>query len=128
MKCRKVPVQQVFLFVALLVLILIRSFFMDIKGVIDIANYIGMWIAFWGTWLKSIMKTEPKENRNISKGVLVFIMVLAVIVLVVAFVQLPNEFFPQTISDIFTLLAVMFCICEDIFGMGIRKIFRLKKK
>lgn len=129
MKKDKIPASQFIYLTVFLVLIFARFKSADkLKCIIDITNYSGMVLSLWEMWISAIKNTTPKENKNICKFFLIITIIIATVFLIKAAIASPEPYFSQTLSDIFTLIAVTFCLCDKICISFIRSLFRLKTK
>ena len=110
MKEDKIPFFQILYAVAILLLIVFRILFNNIGLYINLANYISMVLSVAFVLVATISKIRKRRRRNIYKSVisLILIVSLAVGIYILVF----RVDIPDVINDIFTLIALMFCICN----------------
>lgn len=110
MKEDKIPFFQILYAVAILLLIVFRILFNNIGLYINLANYISMVLSVAFVLVAVISKIRKRRRRNIYKSVisLILIVFLAVGIYILVF----RVDIPDVINDIFTLIALMFCICN----------------
>ena len=110
MKEEKIPFFQILYAVAILLLIAFRILFDNIGLYINLANYISMVLSVAFVLVAVISKIRKRRRRNIYKSVisLILIVFLAVGIYILVF----RVDIPDVINDIFTLIALMFCICN----------------
>lgn len=122
----KIPLFQMVYLVILLLLILLRILCNNLDLYINLANYISMVVAIASVFYSSTAKIHEKRRRNISKAVFILIMIAfsgAGFIILVSNVDVPS-----IINDVFTLIALMFCLCNKVFEFIIVKIASLKNK
>ena len=61
----------------------------------------------------SIPQIYPEWRRNSCKTI--FILILLILIIVGFSVLVLNIDIPSVLNDIFTLIALMFCVCDKIF-------------
>ena len=122
----KIPLFQMVYLVILLLLILLRILCNNLDLYINLANYISMVVAIASVFYTPTAKIHEKRRRNISKTVFILIMIAfsgAGFIILVSNVDVPS-----IINDVFTLIALMFCLCNKVFEFIIVKIASLKNK
>ena len=126
MKSKSNPLYQIIYFVSLLLLILLRIFFNKITFYVNIANYISMTISVTSVFFSVVSKTKNGRRKNICKSIfLILITILAIIGILILIEKIKLT---ALWNDIFTLVALLFCICNIIIENIVIKIFSLTIK
>lgn len=107
-----VPIFQYIYFVILLTLIFFRIILHNTALYINLANYISMVISIVFVFNSSVPKIQKGRRRNICKGI--FIVILLIFTVVGFCVLVLNLDIPSMLNDIFTLIALTFCICDKV--------------
>ena len=108
----KIPVFQILYFVILLLLIIFRILFKNMTLYINLANYISMVISVSIVILETIFKIQEKRRKNICKCI--FIIILIIFISAATYILTQNVEIPTILNDIFTLIALMFCVCNKV--------------
>lgn len=109
---KKIPLFQIIYFSILFLLIIFRFIFNNLSLYVNIANYISMVVAVSTVFYSSIMNIEDNRRQNICKVILVlFILIFA---LIGFSILIRNIEIPAAINDIFTIIALMFCISQKV--------------
>ena len=119
----QIPFLQIPYFVVIIILIGLRVFADNLSQYVNLANYISMLVAVSGVWISAIMKSHNDRNKNICKAVFavfLFIAVAAGFYVFVSGIQVSAR-----VNDVFTLVALLFCLCNMIFEYIIKGIFSL---
>lgn len=122
-----IPLYQILFLIIFLFLIIARILVKDetLVKYINIVNYISMIVSFAGVWFATIYKSKVGRNLNICKAIFVIISVF--LVLYGCWVFFLDKMTSSGLNDIFTLAALMFCICNIIFEKIIFFVFRLEQ-
>lgn len=124
---KKIPIEQGIYAVVLGALVVFRIFWQDdLSLYINIANYISMGIALMGTWLAACESKENDEQLKFCKGVLIII--LLIMTAFGFYVVAANSNIPSAANDVFTLIALFLCICDEIAKKAIVCFFSLTEK
>lgn len=122
----KISLFQFIYFGVLVILIIFRVCFGNIIKYINLANYISMASSILGVYGLTITKVQKGRKQNICKSIFVFLLFLfAIIGAILLFSDIE---IPSLANDIFTLIALQFCICNSIYERLIMKIFSLLDK
>ena len=113
-------------FIALLLLIFLRPFLNSLSFYVNLANYISMIISISGVFLTTIKKSIHNRNRNICKSI--FLIIIIVLIIPAFIVLYFNLNIHQCLNDIFTLIALLFCISNKVIEEIIIGIFSLNLK
>lgn len=119
----EIPLLQIVYLTILFVLIVLRIIFDNLSSYINLANYISMIVSILSVWSSVIFKSIDGRKKNICKTI--FILVLLFFVGSFVCILALNIDIPPILNDIFTLIALSFCICNVIFECLIKKIFSL---
>lgn len=109
----KIPIFQIIYCVILFTLIIFRIALKNVSLYINLANYISMVVSIAFVFNTSIPKIYPEWRRNSCKTI--FILILLILIIVGFSVLVLNIDIPSVLNDIFTLIALMFCVCDKIF-------------
>ena len=123
---KKIPLFQAIAFPIFVVLIAFRIGFNNSSIYVNVANYISMLIAIFSVSFATINKSIIDRRRNIFAGITVITMIGFTVLGVIAFLSRIN--ISPVVNDIFTLIALLYCICSDVFEYLIVKIFALTFK
>lgn len=124
MKKNKIPLSQVIYFIVSMFLIIFRTVTKEDTGsVIQIVNYISMAIAAMGCLFGVAIKTQSGRRKNIYKAICIFILII--LVLAGCLIYFCDITLPTALNDVFTLVALMFCLSDKVFEIIIIKLFRL---
>ena len=119
----KVPLFQKFYFVAIILLIGLRIFLNNVSVYVNLANYMGMVVSVAGVFLSVLNRVIDGRERDICKG---FLVIISITAFLVGFVILIFEIqISAIVNDIFTLFALLFCICNLAWERIIIKVFSL---
>ena len=116
----KIPFFQVIYVALLFLLMILRARLNNMTLFINLVNYISMVISIASTTLTAIFKIQERRRRNVCKSIFVIIIVPFIVVGFIIFALNINT--PSVINDIFTLIALMFCICNKVFEFLILKV------
>ncbi len=119
-----IPLYQLMLFIIILILIGLRIILNNLNIYINLVNYISMIISISGVWISIITKSQESRNKNICKSI--FIIFLSFFVIAGFLMLVLSIEIPVILNDIFTLIALWFCICNNIFEKIIKWIFSLE--
>lgn len=120
----KIPVHHLIFLAIISILIFFRIAFDDLNLYVNLANYISMLVSIIGVWISVISKSIDGRNKNICKSV--FVIFLLIFVIVGGIILFRNINISTSLNDIFTLIALLFCICNSIPEILIKKIFSLE--
>ena len=109
----KIPIFQSIYCAILFTLIIFRIALKNVGLYINLANYISMVVSIAFVFNTSIPKIYPEWRRNSCKTI--FILILLILIIVGFSVLVLNIDIPSVLNDIFTLIALMFCVCDKIF-------------
>lgn len=109
----KIPIFQIIYCVILFTLIIFRIALKNVSLYINLANYISMVVSIAFVFNTSIPQIYPEWRRNSCKTI--FILILLILIIVGFSVLVLNIDIPSVLNDIFTLIALMFCVCDKIF-------------
>ena len=109
----KRPIFQIIYCVILFTLIIFRIALKNVSLYINLANYISMVVSIAFVFNTSIPQIYPEWRRNSCKTI--FILILLILIIVGFSVLVLNIDIPSVLNDIFTLIALMFCVCDKIF-------------
>ena len=107
-----VPIFKYIYFAILIALILFRIILHNIALYINLANYISMAISIVFVFNSSVPKIQEGRRRNICKAIFLLNLLafaIAGICILVLSLDIPSVF-----NDIFTLIALTFCICDKV--------------
>lgn len=122
----QIPLSQICYFVVLFILIVLRIALDNLNQYVNLANYISMIVSFLSIWGNVINKSKSGRSKNICKTLFVFILISSVIFgFCILFFDIVLH---PVINDVFTLIALLFCICNSIFESIFKKIFGLSYK
>lgn len=125
-KNKKYPVEQVIIFYILMALIFFGPFFKSFDYYVNIANYISMAIAVIGVLWKIIYITKNNRQRDIYKFVVLF---FSMLIAFGAFIFMINLESPNTlVNNMFTLIALLFCLCDTLIEKKVIGLFNLEEK
>lgn len=121
-----IPLHQVIFFVIFLFLIFARLKIANENLVkyVNIVNYISMIVSLAGIWIATLCRTKGGRNNNICKAI--FVLIIVILVFYGCWILFFNKAMSNGLNDVFTLAALMFCICNIIFEKLIIFIFRLE--
>lgn len=119
-----IPLHQLVFFLLLLLLIILRVILSNLDTYINLVNYISMVTSILGVWVAAIAKARDGRSKNICKSV--FVLLLSLFVICGFLVLVLNARIPPIANDIFTLTALLFCICNTVFEEIIKRIFSLR--
>lgn len=120
----QISLLEVVIFWILLLAICFGFLFSSFDFYVNIANYISMFLAILGVFSKTIFNAKKSKRRNVCKAILVFFLIGGTIVGFWYALMLKS---PVTVvNNIFTLIALMFCLCEKILQYLIMSIFKLE--
>lgn len=108
----KIPIFQIIYCVILFTLIIFRIALKNVSLYINLANYISMVVSIAFVFNTSIPQIYPEWRRNSCKTI--FILILLILIIVGFSVLVLNIDIPSVLNDIFTLIALMFCVCDKI--------------
>jgi hypothetical protein len=120
----KIPLHHLIFFAVIIILIIFRFILDGLSLYVNLANYISMLVSILGVWITTISKSIDGRNKNICKSV--FIIFLLIFVASGVIILLGNFDIPIALNDVFTLIALLFCICNSIPEILIKKIFSLE--
>lgn len=120
----KIPLHHLIFFAIIITLIILRFTLNGLCLYVNLANYISMLVSILGVWITTISKSIDGRNKNICKSV--FIIFLLIFVVVGGVILFENFDIPTVLNDVFTLIALLFCICNSIPEILIKKIFSLE--
>ena len=115
----KIPIFQIIYCVILFTLIIFRIALKNVSLYINLANYISMVVSIAFVFNTSIPQIYPEWRRNSCKTI--FILILLILIIVGFSVLVLNIDIPSVLNDIFTLIALMFCVCDKIFESILKK-------
>lgn len=121
-----IPLYQI-IFIAIFIFLIVGRIIINNDNLVkyvNIVNYISMIVSFTGVWFTTMYKTKKSREKNICKSV--FIIIIIIFVLYGCCLFFLDNITPTKLNDIFTLTALMFCICNIIFEKIIIKIFGLE--
>ena len=107
------PIFQIIYCVILFTLIIFRIALKNVGLYINLANYISMVVSIAFVFNTSIPKIHPEWRKNSCKTI--FILTLLILIIVGFSVLVLNIDIPSVLNDIFTLIALMFCVCDKVF-------------
>lgn len=126
MKSSSNPLYQIIYFASIILLILSRVLFDKITFYVNLANYISMTISIISVFFSVISKAKKSRKKNICKSIL---LILSIILVLIGILILIGEIILTSLAnDIFTLVALLFCICNIVIENIIIKIFSLTIK
>lgn len=122
----KIPLFQCIYCFVLFLLIAFRIIFNNLSLYVNLANYISMVISVLSVFWSVNKKVEKGRKFNIYKSISIFI--LLIFVFFGSYIIFFGIDIPQLSNDIFTLVALMFCISNSVFECIIVKLFSLQVK
>lgn len=123
-KVNKIPFSQLIYFFILIILIILRiASLNNLQWYINIVNYVSMVVSVSAIWSSTINKSIQNRQKNICKVIFVGVLLLLIVPLI--FITIFSINIPGILNDIFTLAALLFCICNVIFEYIIKRIFSL---
>lgn len=108
----KIPIFQIIYCAILCTLIIFRIVFKNVSLYINLANYISMVVSIAFVFNASVPKIHPERRKNLCKSIFIFI-ILALIIVGFCVLML-NIDMPSVLNDIFTLIALLFCVCDKV--------------
>ena len=79
---------------------------------VNLANYISMVVSIAFVFNASVPKIHTERRKNLCKSIFIFI-ILALIIAGFC-VLILNIDMPSVLNDIFTLIALLFCVCDKV--------------
>lgn len=122
----KIPLFQIVYFVIIFLLILFRALFSSLELYINLANYISMAVAISCVFISVIRIIKNKRRRNICKAL--FCVLVSSFALLGFVILILNITIPPTFNDIFTLVALWFCLSDKVFKKIITSLISLGLK
>ena len=109
----KIPIFQSIYCAILFTLIIFRIALKNVGLYINLANYISMVVSIAFVFNASVPKIHPEWRRNLCKSI--FLLILLALIIAGFCVLVLNIDIPSILNDIFTLIALMFCVCDKVF-------------
>ena len=109
----KIPIFQSIYCAILFTLIIFRIALKNVGLYINLANYISMVVSIAFVFNASVPKIHLEWRRNLCKSI--FLLILLALIIAGFCVLVLNIDIPSILNDIFTLIALMFCVCDKVF-------------